>query len=452
MGVEFEQACRFGVATAAYQIEGAVEEGGRGPSIWDTFSHTAGKTDRGETGDLACDHYHRMEEDLDHMARLGVDSYRFSIAWSRIQAKGTGSPNRAGLDFYSRLVDGLLERGITAMATLYHWDLPQALEDKGGWRDRDTAYRFADYAEIMVGALGDRVADWVTLNEPWCSAMLGYASGVHAPGVRSKRGAVTAAHHLNLAHGMGVQALRAETSARVGVALNLHQFYPASDSEADMEALAIAQATANLLYIEPMMEGRYADATTQALSSLSWDWVRDGDLDLIHQPIDFLGLNYYAPSTVRAGATPQPEPTPWVGAEMVTWIPPRGPLTQMGWGIDPDSMTDLLVDVHRRYPGLDLVVTENGAAMPDRVGEDGVVHDQDRIDYLDSHLRAIHAAMDQGVPVRGYYVWSLMDNFEWAYGLEKRFGLIRVDYDTCDRTWKDSARWYQQFLATRTLP
>ena len=452
MGIQFGPDFVFGTATASYQVEGAVTEGGRGASIWDTFAHTPGKIADGRTGDVACDHYHRVEEDLDLMAGLGADSYRFSIAWPRIQPDGTGPANQAGIDFYSRLVDGLLERGITPLATLYHWDLPQALQDEGGWSARDTSYRFADYAELVARALGDRVTTWVTLNEPWCSAMLGHASGEHAPGLRSAKKAITAAHHLNLAHGLGVQALRSRTTAQVGVVLNVHQIYPASDSGEDIQALTIAQATGNWLYSDPMLKGRYDDLTVEAMRPRTdWEFVHDGDLDLIHQDLDLVGLNYYFPSTVRAGTSRSADPTPWVGAEEVEWVAPRPPLTQMGWPIDPQGLTDVLVDFHDRYPDVDLIVSENGAAMPDKVSDDGKIHDNDRIDYLDGHIRAVHAAMSGGVPVKGYYLWSLMDNFEWAHGFTKRFGVFHVDYDTCERAWKDSARWYQQFLSTRTL-
>ena len=451
MAIEFGPDFVFGTATASYQIEGGVTAGGRGPSIWDTFTHTPGKVSDGQTGDVACDHYHRMDEDLGHMAELGIGSYRFSIAWPRIQPDGTGAGNQAGIDFYSRLVDGLVERGITPLVTLYHWDLPQALEDKGGWRNRDTAYRFADYADIVRRALGDRVGQWATLNEPWCAAMLGHAAGVHAPGLTTPVGALMAAHHLNLAHGLGVQALRADGPTRAGIVCNIHQLYPASDSDADLRALTIAQATANWLYTEPVLRGRYHPDTLEALRAFTWEWVRDGDLETIHQPIDFVGLNYYSPTTVRAGKHNAGVATPWVGADDVELLAQRPPLTEMGWQIEPQGLTDLLVGFHERYPEVDLMVSENGAAMPDAVGADGVVHDRDRIDYLDAHLRAVHAAMAQGAPVKGYYVWSLMDNFEWAFGFSKRFGIIRVDYDTCERTWKDSARWYQQLVANRSL-
>ena len=453
MGIDLQSDFILGTATAAYQIEGAVAEAGRGASIWDSFSHTLGKTLNGDTGDMACDHFHRLEEDLDIMAELGVDAYRFSIAWPRIQPTGAGTANQAGLDFYSRLVDGLLARGIQPWATLYHWDLPQTLQDKGGWPSRETAYRFGDYAEIMANSLGDRVAAWMTLNEPWCAAMLGHASGIHAPGLTSPTAAVTAAHHLLLGHGLGAQALRAGVTGRVGIALNVHQFYPGGDGDEDLEACRVADATANRLYCDPLLLGRYHQATVEALKPVTdWQFVRDGDLDLIHQQLDFVGLNYYAPSYVRAGSVRMSEPTCWVGAEMVEWLAPRPPLTQMGNSIEPRGLTDLLVDFHARYDGVDLIISENGASMPDVVNADGQVHDQDRIDYLDAHLRAVAEARQLGVPVIGYLVWSLMDNFEWACGYTQRFGLIRVDFPTQVRTWKDSARWFQQFCSTRTLP
>ena len=453
MGIQFGPDFTFGVATASYQVEGAVNEGGRGRSIWDTFSHTPGKTWQGQTGDVACDHYHRVDEDLDLMVELGVDSYRFSIDWPRIQPDGTGPANHAGIDFYSRLVDGLLERNITPFATLYHWDLPQALEDKGGWPARDTAYRFADYADQVAQALGDRIPMWATLNEPWCTAMLGYASGEHAPGLHSPAKAIAAAHHLNLAHGLAVQALRSRTNGKLGVVLNIHQIYPESDSPEDVHACRIAQATGNWLYSDPMLAGRYDDLTLEALNPYTdWDFIRDGDLDLIHQNLDMVGLNYYFSSTIRAGRTQSADPAPWLGTQNSQWVAPRPPLTEMGWPIDPHGLTDQITDFHQRYPDVDLVVSENGAAMPDKVSDDGKVHDNDRIDYLDAHFRAIHDALNLGAPVKGYYLWSLMDNFEWAHGYSMRFGILRVNYDTLERTWKDSARWYQQFLGTRTLP
>lgn len=450
MSTTFGQDFSLGVATASYQIEGGVAEGGRGASIWDTFSHTAGKIYNGDNGDIACDHYHRWEADLDLMADLGVDAHRLSIAWPRIQADGRGAPNPTGLDFYSRLIDGLMARGIAPFVTLYHWDLPQALEDGGGWLNRDTACRFADYADIVARKLGDRVAWWATLNEPWCTAMLGYAAGEHAPGLTSPAAGVKASHHLNLAHGLAVQALRGRVAGQVGVVLNLHQLYPAGDRDDDLAACARVEAVANWIYTDPMLRGVYDPLTLETTRSVTdWAFLADGDLDLIHQGLDFVGLNYYSPSWVGRGG-PLTAPNPWPGAIEARWLPAREPLTEMGWTIEPRGLTDLLVTVHQRYPEVTWLVTENGAAMPDRV-VDGYIHDRGRIDYMAAHLRAVEAARQQGVPVNGYFAWSLLDNFEWAQGYSKRFGLIWVDYDSQRRLWKDSAKWYQQLLRTRCL-
>ncbi|MCL2316816.1 MAG: GH1 family beta-glucosidase [Actinomycetia bacterium] len=444
----FPDGFTFGAATASYQIEGAVGEGGRGPSIWDTFTHTPGAVADGATGDVACDHYHRFQTDLDLLAELGVDAYRFSIAWPRIQPAGVGRANQAGLDFYSRLVDGLLALGIRPFVTLYHWDLPQALEDKGGWLDRDTAFRFADYADLVARELGDRVADWATLNEPWCIAMLGYASGVHAPGRRGPEGGLRASHHLNLAHGLAVPALRASSAGRVGVVVNYHQFYPATDSPDDEAAVGRVDAIGNWIYTEPMLAGRYDPLTREVTRDVAtWDFVADGDLARIQAPLDFLGLNYYAPAYLAASVGALEAPNPWPGAVGARWVAPRPPLTTMGWSVEPAGLTDLLVKVHARYGDLDLVVTENGSAFPDVVGADGTVHDPARVAYLRDHLEAVSAAIGRGVPVTGYYAWSLMDNFEWAFGFSQRFGLYRVDYATQVRTPKDSALWYQRFLS-----
>jgi len=440
----------FGVATASYQIEGAVREDGRGPSIWDTFSHTPGKISDGTNGDVACDHYHRWESDLDLMVDLGVDAYRFSIAWSRIQPSGSGPVNQVGLDFYSRLVDGLLARGIQPFVTVYHWDLPQGLEDRGGWLNRDTAFRYGEYAGIVGAALGDRVATWATFNEPWCTSALGYGSGEHAPGASSPSGAVIAAHHLNLAHGFGVQALRSSgATGRVGVVCNVHQFYPASDDPADAAACDRVDAVANLLYTEPMLRGRYDPLTVEVTRGVTdWSFLVDGDLDQICQKLDYLGVNYYAPSYLAAGDNPAP-PTPWPGDVQARWLPPRPPLTLMGWTVEPRGLTDVLVRTHERYPELPLVVTENGVAVADVVSPDGLVHDPGRVAYLHDHLEAVAAARAAGVPVQGYFVWSLMDNVEWAHGHTKPFGLYHVDYATQARTPKDSAHWYQQFVASQ---
>ena len=455
----------FGSATASYQIEGAVHEGGRGPSIWDTFSHTPGAVLGGDTGDVAADHYHRVAEDVALMKDLGLQAYRFSVAWPRIQPTGTGEPNPEGLAFYSDLVDRLLAAGIKPVVTLYHWDLPQALEDEGGWSNRQTAYRFAEYARIVARALGDRVDTWSTLNEPWCSAFLGYASGVHAPGVTDDERALRAVHHLNLAHGLAARAIRDELGdgVTISITLNLHLFSPASDAPDDVEAFRRVNTIGNEVFLQPLLEGRYpADVRADTAHVSDWSFVQEGDLELIRVPIDLLGLNYYDDAVVRHGVAPvgdgEPGPDghktsrhiPWVGADEVEWVPRPGPRTAMDWGIHPEGLTRMLVDISRRYPGQPLAITENGAAFYDEV-TDGRVHDQDRVDYLHDHLDAVGAALDAGADVRGYFVWSLMDNFEWAYGYDRRFGIVHVDYPTGTRTLKDSALWYAEAVRARAV-
>ena len=450
----------WGAATAAYQIEGAATADGRGPSIWDTFSHTPGTIVGGDTGDRGCDHYHRMASDVALMAELGLQAYRFSIAWPRIQPTGEGPVEHRGLDFYSRLVDTLLQYGIQPVATLYHWDLPQALADRGGWPARHTARAFGDYASIVADTLGDRVSSWTTLNEPWCSAYLGYASGVHAPGETDTAQALRAAHHLNLAHGLGVQALRAAlpAQAQIGVTLNLALVRPDSDSAEDLDAARSVDALSNRIFLEPMLAGRYpADLLADTERRTDWSFVQPTDLSDIHQPLDFLGVNYYAPTVVaaaddqtRAGLTrrwvndPQSTdgPSIYPGSDWAVAVPQPAPHTDMGWPVDASGLTELLVRVHRDYPDLPLLITENGAAYPDVLEPDGTVHDADRITYLADHLRAVRAAIDAGVDIRGYFVWSLMDNFEWAWGYSKRFGIVHVDYETFQRRPKDSAHWY----------
>jgi len=441
---------RWGSATASYQVEGGVHEGGRQPTIWDTFSHTPGRIKNGDTGDVACDHYHRFAEDVKLMAALHLNSYRFSLAWGRI-VDAAGRPNPVGLDFYSRLVDVLLEHGITPQVTLYHWDLPEYLA--GGWLNRDTAFRFAEYAAIAGKHLGDRVTYWTTLNEPWCSAFLGYAEGQHAPGHTDPGEALRAAHHLNLAHGLGVQALRSSVpQADISVVCNLHALKPASDSPADRAACARLQRVGNDIWTGPMLDGRYPDAVFEDTAAYSdWSFLQAGDLDLIHQPLDSFGINYYTSTLVRDDAMTLSQrqvaglaPNCWV-ADHVACLPPTGPLTTMGWGLDPSALTDLLTDFHSRWP-MPVIVSENGAAYPDVLTPDGHIHDQARVDYLDSHLRAVHAAISAGVDVRGYYAWSLMDNFEWAHGYTQRFGLAYVDFATQQRLPKDSFHWYASVI------
>ena len=435
--MKFPDGFQWGVATASYQIEGAVQEGGRAPSIWDTFSHTPGATLNGDTGDVADDHYHRWPEDLEILSDLGVDLYRFSLAWPRLQPDGRGALNEAGVDFYSRLVDGLLERGVQPWITLYHWDLPQALQDEGGWPARDTAERFAEYASLVHERLSDRVRIWTTLNEPFCSALTGHAEGRHAPGVQDDEAAMRAVHHLLLGHGLAVRAMRtADPEASYGLTLNLTPTDPASEDPADVAAARRIDAIANRLFLDPVLLGRYPDDVPPLP-------VQDGDLETIAQPLDVLGVNYYFRQLAQNGPNGA-GPSPWVGARDVKFLSRGLPRTEMGWEIDASGLYDILTRVHRDYPSVPLYVTENGAAFPDVVSGDGRVEDPDRIAYLDAHFRAAAQAIADGVDLRGYFVWTLMDNFEWAYGYTKRFGLVHVDYETLERTPKESARWYAE--------
>jgi len=453
----------WGAATSAYQIEGAVDVDGRGPCIWDTFARVPARVRNGDTGDIAADHYRRWREDVALMARLGLSAYRFSIAWPRVQPHGRGRVNRKGLDFYARLVDELRRHGITPVATLYHWDLPQALQDSGGWGQRDTAQRFAEYAAVTAEALGDRIDRWTTLNEPWCSAFLGHASGEHAPGETDPALALRAAHHLLLAHGLGVQALRAAVpAAQVSVTLNLAQVRAADPSRATADAVRRVDGLANRLFTEPVLRGRYpGDVQADTGSLTDWSFVRAGDLPVIAGPIDLLGVNYYAPTLVaaRRQTTASTRPwtadqaaSPWPACESVQFCDPGLPTTAMGWPIDGDGLYDLLRRLHRDYPGVPLVVTENGAAFDDYVNPSGRVHDGGRVAYLRQHLTACRRAIAQDVDVRGYFVWSLLDNFEWAYGYSRRFGIVYVDYPTGSRIPKDSAHWYREVIARHALP
>ena len=439
----------WGAATSAYQIEGAVEADGRGRSIWDTFAHTPGTIADGTTGDVASDHYHRYAQDVALLHELGVGAYRFSVAWPRIQPGGTGPANQAGLDFYRRLVDALLGAGIAPVLTLYHWDLPQALEDAGGWRNRDTAARFAEYAGVVAGALGDRVPSITTLNEPWCSAFLGYGNGVHAPGVRDDAGAFRAAHHLLLAHGLGTQAVRAAApGAAVSITLNPANGSAASDAEEDVAAARTAQLAQNEVFLDPLRRGELnADLVTATQPWCDWSFVRDGDLPTVSTPIDALGVNYYFPQVVGARPDPGAPPGHWPGVPGAYEQVPPPPHTAMGWRVEPASFTELLVGLAARYPGLPFAVTENGAAYDDVVAADGRVHDPERVAYVRAHIAAVRDAIGAGVDVRGYFVWSLLDNFEWSWGLSKRFGIVHVDVATQQRTVKDSAREYARIVA-----
>ncbi len=468
-GRQFPADFLWGSATASYQIEGAVDEGGRGPSIWDTFASRPGAVLNGDTGAVAVDHYHRVPEDIAIMRGLGLQAYRLSIAWPRVQPTGSGEFNPEGLAFYSDLVDQLVAAGIAPVVTLYHWDLPQPLEDAGGWTNRDTAYRFADYARRMAEVLGTRVTLWTTLNEPWCSAYLGYASGVHAPGRTEPALSLAAVHHLNLAHGLAARAVREVLGddAQISITLNLHVTRAASDAADDVAAKQQVDTVANEVFLQPLLEGRYpAEVAQQTAHLTDWSFVRDGDLELIQVPIDVLGVNYYSTGRVRrlqgapvvGDGTPGPDGhrsspvSPWVGCDDVEWLPQPGPHTAMGWNQEPGGLTELLLDLHGRYPGVPLAVTENGAAFEDEVTPDGRVHDVARVEYLHDHIDAVGVAMDAGADVRGYFVWSLLDNFEWAYGYDRRFGIVRVDYTTLVRTLKDSALWYRELVRTGTIP
>ena len=455
----------WGTATASYQIEGAVDTDGRGPSIWDTFSHTPGKVQDGDTGDVADDHYNRYREDVAIMADLGVHAYRFSVAWPRI-VPASGVLERRGLDFYSRLVDELLANGIAPVATLYHWDLPQWLEDADGWGNRETAYRFADYAVEVAKVLGDRVHTWTTLNEPWCSAFLGYGSGVHAPGRTETETSLRAAHHLNLAHGLALTAIKPYISehAEKSVTLNLHHVRHVSESPADIDAARRVDAVANRVFLGPMLSGEYdADLVTDTEAITDWGFVHAGDLAAIREtPVTLLGVNYYNPTLVRAGEGDRAADafdghgsgagTTWPGCEGVEFVQQPGPYTEMGWPVDESGLYDLLQQVSKDHPGLPMMITENGSSWADEVSEDGSVHDPQRVDYLRRHLTAAHQAIQDGVDLRGYFCWSLLDNFEWAYGYSKRFGIVRVDYDTQQRTVKDSGKLYRQVVTRNALP
>jgi beta-glucosidase len=422
---------QWGVSTAAYQIEGSVHADGRGASIWDTFTHEPGRVATGETGDVACDHYRRYREDVALMAGLGIDAYRFSVAWPRIQPDGQRTANAAGLDFYQRLVDELLAHDIDPVVTLFHWDLPQALEDRGGWLHRDTAARFAEYAAIVAEALGDRVSMWITLNEPFVHTVLGYAFGLHAPGRTLMFDALAAAHHQLLGHGLAVQALRARTNAPITIANNYSPVVLMGDTDADRAAGEAYDALHNRAFTEPLLGKGYPEGIEVP--------VRDGDLEVIATPIDALGVNYYNPTGIRAPSNPDGG-LPFDTIELTGY-----PLTDFGWPVVPEGLYDLLTRLHRDH-GLPLYVTEGGCAYAE-------LDDQRRIDYLAGHLDAVRRAQAAGADVRGYFVWSLMDNFEWAEGFSKRFGLVHVDFDTQARTPRSSYRWLrEQIAASRVAP
>jgi beta-glucosidase len=444
----FPASFRWGVSTAAYQIEGAVGEDGRGPSIWDTFTHEPGRVADISTGDVACDHYHRYMADVELMAALGVGAYRFSVAWPRVQPTGAGPANPAGVAFYDRLVDALLERGIDPVATLFHWDLPQALQDDGGWANRDTAARFGEYADLVAEALGNRVKLWITLNEPFVHTNVGHVQGRHAPGLRLGRNTLPIIHHQLLGHGLAVSAIRRHSTSPVAIANAYSPVWPvgpdgtpATATDADRRAAAVHDTVQNRMYTDPPLLGRYPDGyelmSAEDVSSI----VLDGDLAVIGTPLDALGVNYYVP--VGVSAAPD-------GHELsYLQVPLQGfPLTGFGWPVVPDGLRQLLVGLRERYAATlpPIWITENGCAYPDQPAADGSIVDNERISYLETHVRAMHEAMAAGVHVRGYCVWSLLDNFEWAEGFTQRFGLVHVDFDTQQRTPKASYGWYRDLI------
>ena len=456
----------FGVATAAYQIEGAAHEDGRTDSIWDAFARVPGAVVDAHNGDVACDHYHRYESDVELMASLGLQTYRFSTSWSRVRPDG-GPVNQKGIDFYSRLVDSLLAKNIKPWLTLYHWDLPQALEEKGGWVNRDTAYLFAEYASDMHAALGDRVDAWTTLNEPWCSSFLSYIGGEHAPGIQEPEKGLAAGHHLLLAHGLAIQNLRAaDPSLQLGITLNLTVPDPVDPSNpADVDAARKVDGQFNRFFLDPIFRGEYPADVLEDLAGLGLEnYVKEGDLEIISTPIDALGVNYYHGEALSAEApkaeqmstmapSERPKRSPFPATEGVFWHKRELPVTAMGWEVQPEGLTRLLHRINDEYTGttVKLYVTENGAAYNDTVEADGSVNDLERAEFLRLHLDAILDAIDTGVNVYGYFYWSLMDNYEWAWGYHKRFGIVRVDYDTLERTPKLSAQKYKAIIANRAL-
>ena len=432
----------WGAATSSYQIEGAWNADGKGENIWDRFSHTPGKVDNGDTGDVACDHYHHWHEDIELMKEIGLKAYRFSISWARILPKGRGKINQAGIDFYSNLVDSLLEAGIEPWVTLYHWDLPQALQDEGGWTARSTVDAFLEYTDVFTKALGDRVKNWITFNEPWVSAHVGYEEGRHAPGIKDLDSAVAASHHLLLSHGMAVPIIRKNSpNANVGITLNLTPQEPASPSIPDRKLSTWKDGYVNRYFLDTLVGRGYPQDMVDSYGT-PMDFVLPGDMDTIAVPIDFLGVNYYTRSIVR-DETAQDNSA--VTVERI------GAITEMNWEVFPPGLYRMLGRLHFDYAFPAMYITENGAAFPDKVSADGEIDDHDRLSYIMEHLKICHRAIEIGVPLKGYFTWSLMDNFEWAFGNVKRFGLIRVDFETLERTIKSSGRWYAGVIRENTV-
>jgi beta-glucosidase len=443
--MSFPRDFAWGAATAAFQIEGATTADGRGESIWDRFARTPGKVHNGDTGDPACEHYYRWREDLDLIASLGLRAYRFSISWPRIQPSGRGPANRRGLDFYRRLLEGLREREISPLVTLYHWDLPQALEDEGGWSSRDTVGRFADYAELVFDGLGDLVEDWTTHNEPWVIAFLGYAAGIKAPGATDWPRALRASHHVLLSHGTVVQAFRdTRRSGRIGITLNLTVARPGRDRDEDRAAAWRLDGHHNRWFLDPILRGGYPADMLELYEARfgRLDAIRPGDLATIAQPLDYLGVNFYRPNLVTSRDD---------GSVLGTRdVPLDADTTAMGWPVVPEALTELLVRVKRDYGDVPLLITENGAAFEDRRNGAAVIEDPQRVAYIAGHVAAVERAIEAGVDVRGYFVWSLLDNFEWEHGYSQRFGIVYVDFETQRRIPKRSAFWYRDRITSAT--
>ncbi len=451
--ITFPDGFLWGAATASYQIEGAARDGGRGPSVWDTFSHTEGKVAKGDTGDVACDHYHRVAGDVALMADLGLQTYRFSIAWSRVIPDGRGKVNAEGIEFYHRLIEELLANGIKPCPTLFHWDLPQGLEDIGGFRNRDTVSWFGDYAALMAREYGDKVTMWSTFNEPWCYAYLGHAAGYHAPGLMDPKAAVTVAHHEQLAHGLALQAMRAERDGlELGIVFNPSNVVSEGSPDAPEDEMRTIDGIHNRWWFDGVLKGSYPADLLDDFGQLA-EAIQDGDMETIAQPLDWIGINYYFDILVRGlrGDDVTYRMAAYPTVEDITQSDERPVHTDMGWAITPEGFTNLLVRLKNDYPNLPPVyITENGCAYDDPVVADGC-HDPRRIEYLDLHLRALKDAIDEGVDVRGYYQWSLMDNFEWSLGYDKRFGLIHIDFDTLERTPRDSFHWYREVIIRNGL-
>ena len=443
--IQFPEDFHWGMATAAYQIEGAPEEGGKGESIWDRFSHTPGKIHNNENADIACDHYHRWRDDVKLMAQIGINSYRFSLAWTRILPRGHGALNESGLSFYDRLIDELLANDIQPFVTLYHWDLPQALQDRGGWANRDTAFYFRDYAGEVSLRYGDRVKNWITHNEPAVTTFIGHHQGLFAPGISDLKTALQAAHHLLLSHGLAIPVLQENCGGRAGITLDLAPAHPATDSDADRLAAQREFDHYCNWFLLPLFEGRYPHEMAASYEGADlMPKMQPEDMAQISVKTDFLGINYYRREITRHAK----------GANFWNFeiIPaPNGEFSEMGWEVYPAGLYEILQYVHKTHQPPEIYITESGIALPDKIDTDGKVHDPRRISYLHQHFQQAKKCIDAGIPLKGYFVWSLLDNFEWASGFSKRFGLFYMDYATQERIWKDSARWFQQVVQQKGI-